>query len=61
MKFLKCIFCNGELDIIGNFNKYNKKVKCLSCGFTNNNANIVNTDKKSPEIFIIKKSIDSLE
>ena len=59
MKFLKCIFCEGELEIIGNFHKFNKKIKCLSCGFTNHNHS--SAEKKVPEIFIIKKNSNSLE
>jgi len=50
MKILQCIFCKGELDIIGNFKAYVKKIKCRSCGFSNG-AEI----KPEPEILIIRK------
>jgi len=50
LKFLKCIICNGEIDINSN-SEYimNKKVKCRKCGFSNCK------DKKEPEIFFISK------
>lgn len=51
MKILKCIICDGEVDILNEDTCSNKKVKCRKCGFTN--ANI--KEKKEPEIFIIRK------
>lgn len=49
MKLLKCLLCEGELDIVGNFKSSHKKVKCKKCGYTN-------VDKtKDPEIYVIRK------
>lgn len=52
MKFLKCIFCDGELDILFNDRSINKKVKCHKCGFSNANES---SEKKEPEVLIIRK------
>jgi len=49
MKFLKCIVCKGEVDIINNDHSTNKKIKCNKCGFTNSQAT------KEPEIIVIRK------
>jgi hypothetical protein len=35
MKLLKCLICNGEVDVIDAERMVNKKVKCQKCGFTN--------------------------
>jgi len=35
MKLLKCVLCEGEIEIIGNFDSVVKKLKCLDCGFQN--------------------------
>lgn len=51
MKLLKCKICNGEVDVIGNENSINKKIKCQKCGFTNNNESV----QKGPEVFVIRK------
>lgn len=52
MKFLKCIFCDGELDILSpNDRSINKKTKCRKCGF----SNAENAEKKEPEVLIIRK------
>lgn len=51
MKFLKCIICNGEVDIVDPDRGTNKKIKCRKCGFTNGSQE----DSKSPEIVIIRR------
>ena len=51
MKFLKCIICNGEVDIVDSDRSSNKKIKCRKCGF----ANGVQAEAKSPEIIIIRR------
>lgn len=51
MKLLRCKYCRGEVDIIGNERTVNKKIKCLNCGFTNTDA----VDKKEPEVLVIRK------
>lgn len=51
MKLLRCKFCRGEIDIVGNEYAINKKVKCNKCGFTNIDV----PDKKEPEVMIIRK------
>lgn len=51
MKLLKCKFCSGEMDIIGNEHAINKKVKCRKCGFSNLNE----PDRKEPEVMVIRK------
>jgi len=51
MKLLKCKFCAGEMDIIGNEHAINKKVKCRKCNFTNLN----DAERKEPEILIMRK------
>lgn len=43
MKLLKCVLCEGEIEIIGNFDSVVKKLKCLHCGFKNFN------DKEKPK------------
>lgn len=52
MNFLKCIICDGEVDIVGNEYFVNKKIKCKKCNFTN----LVSADKE-PEILIIRKKL----
>ena len=49
MKLLICKICSGECEIIGNERSIVKKIKCNSCGFTNN------SEKKMPEIVVLKK------
>lgn len=49
MKFLGCLSCKGELDVIGE-DGIRKIVKCRNCGFTSERHN-----KKVPEIVRIKK------
>ena len=49
MKFLKCIVCDGEVDIISPDRATNKKIKCRKCGFTNC------SERKEPEIVVIRK------
>jgi hypothetical protein len=51
MKLLKCKYCAGEVEIIGNERAINKKIKCLKCGYTN----LGETERKGPEVVIIKK------
>ena len=53
MKLLKCIVCNGEVDIVGNEYAINKLIQCRQCGFSNQNV-----AKKEPEVVIIKKRIN---
>jgi DNA-directed RNA polymerase subunit RPC12/RpoP len=53
MKILKCIICNGEIEIVNNDGSIFKKVKCRKCGFNNLSKKI----GKYPEI-IIRKKID---
>jgi hypothetical protein len=49
MKFLRCIVCNGEVDIISTDRCVSKKIKCRKCGFANY------SESKEPEIVIIRK------
>lgn len=51
MKLLKCKLCKGEMDIVGGERAVNKKVKCRSCGYSNENE----TGYKQPEVVIIRK------
>jgi hypothetical protein len=53
MKLLKCKLCRGEMDIIGNERAINKKVKCRSCGFNNDNQS--STTYKGTEVVIMRK------
>lgn len=48
MKFLECLLCESEVNIIGSTN-YEKIVKCNKCDFQQS--------KKEPEITIIRKRI----
>ncbi len=48
MKILQCMFCKGELDLIQD-KGIQKKVKCNSCGYTNNET------PKEPEVFVIRR------
>lgn len=50
MKILRCIICNGEVELVTEDRSTNKKVRCSKCGFTNCTTNV-----KEPEIFIIRK------
>lgn len=51
MKLLKCLLCKGEIDVIGNERATNKKVKCQSCGFSNQE------EKPQPEVMILRKRL----
>ena len=54
MKFLTCLFCDGELELLNPFEKtFSKKVKCKKCGFTSDNKK----DKKEnlPEVTFIRR------
>ena len=52
MKILKCIICQGEIDIVLDGDRsINKKVRCKKCGFSNSNVK----ETKEPEIVIIKR------
>lgn len=42
--------CKGELEIIQD-KGFTKKVKCISCGFTNN------AEVKEPEVVIIRRRV----
>ena len=61
MKLLKCIVCRGEMIIVGNEKGVHKKVRCLSCGFSNEHGEVVvqphssSEHKKSPEVMVIRK------
>ena len=50
MKFLRCLFCNGELDIIAE-EGIEKIVECRSCDRTQ----IEKPKKKEPEVFVRRK------
>jgi len=49
MKLLKCKLCMGEMDFISSEHAINRKVKCLKCGYTNEN------ERTGPEVVIIRK------
>jgi hypothetical protein len=51
MKLLHCLFCRGEIDIIGGERAINKKIRCRECGY----SNLETHDKKMPEVVIIRK------
>lgn len=51
MKLLRCLFCRGEMDIIGGERAINKKVKCRQCGYSNENEQ----PRKMPEVVVIRK------
>lgn len=51
MKILNCLFCSGELDIIGE-EGYHKKVRCRECGFESEKP----LTKKEPEVLFIRKN-----
>jgi hypothetical protein len=51
MKLLRCKFCAGEMDIIGNERTINKKVKCRKCNFSNETE----LERKSPEVMFVRK------
>jgi hypothetical protein len=57
MKFLMCILCDGELDLVNPFDfGHNKKVKCRRCGFISPDKRNHDVKKnKGPEVVIIKK------
>lgn len=48
MKFLKCLICKGEIDLVGNDSLVERKVKCRKCGYSNDKD-------KQPEVFVIRK------
>lgn len=61
MKFLICVLCDGELDLVNPFDfGSNKKVKCRRCGFNSSSRpeKWEREDKKNkgPEVVIIKKN-----
>lgn len=50
MKFIQCMFCKGELEILPEKgSSIRKKVKCTNCGFTNG------SEPKEPEVVIIRR------
>lgn len=54
MQLLRCLVCEGELEITSLDDGINKKVRCLSCGFTNDKK--VGVEKKSfPEVIVLRK------
>lgn len=51
MEILKCLICNGELELLDNNKELIiKKIKCTCCGYSNEELKY-----KEPEIFIIRK------
>lgn len=48
MSIFKCIVCDGDLNILGELDNFNKKMKCCNCGFENG-------DKK--ETIVIKRRL----
>ena len=46
---LTCLICEAEVTVEGD--SLNKKVECLSCGFSNANKK----QKAEPEIYVIRK------
>lgn len=50
MKILNCLFCEGELDVVGE-EGYRKKVLCRDCGYQSDNI----VAKKEPEVMFIRK------
>ncbi len=55
MSIINCLFCKGELEIIGNLKGFEKKVKCKKCKFTNVSI------EKEPEVTIIRRKTFSSE
>ncbi len=53
MKFLRCLFCQGELDIVAE-EGIDKIVECRSCEHSTINEK---SKKKEPEVFIRRKII----
>ena len=51
MKILRCIVCNGEVDVLDGDKSVNKTVKCRCCGFTNSQI----YKRKEPEVLIIRR------
>ena len=51
MKLLKCLLCDGEVDIVGNERNINKKVRCRQCGYNN----VDEPARKEPEVVIIRR------
>lgn len=51
MKLLKCLMCNGEIDIVGAERAVSKKTKCRKCGFTNHE------EKVAPEVIIRRRPV----
>ena len=49
MKLLRCIICEGEVDLLSDDRLIEKKIKCRKCGFTNDHA------PREPEVVIIRK------
>lgn len=49
MSIINCLFCKGELEIIGNLKGFEKKVKCKKCNFTNVSI------EKEPEVIIVRR------
>ena len=52
MKLLRCMFCRGEMDIVGGERSVNKKVKCRQCGYSNEQQE---QPRKMPEVVVIRK------
>lgn len=52
MKLLRCMFCRGEVDIVGGERSVNKKVKCRQCGYSNEQQE---QPRKMPEVVVIRK------
>lgn len=51
MSIINCLFCKGELEIIGNLKGFEKKVKCKKCNFTNVSI------EKEPEVIVVRRKV----
>lgn len=52
MKFLRCKYCRGEVDLIGPEKTINRKIRCTKCGYTNEQEAV---EQKGPEVVIIRR------
>ena len=52
MKILRCLICDGEIDLVDNDRSVNKKVRCRKCGFCNSATEEV---KKETEVIVIRR------
>lgn len=55
MKFLICLFCDGELDLLDS-ESYIKKVRCKNCGYISiPKWTPEKNEKKEPEVVILRR------